>query len=99
MTRMGRLLDENPGISSLDTILYEDRDRLQDARETEDARITDFIATLPAVNGPSGPESGGLDQTHLVATGGEFTPLVALNHHSTTGLDPDHAGSHPAQSR
>ena len=44
---MGRLLNENPGISSLDTILYDDRDRLQDARETEDTRIADFIAALP----------------------------------------------------
>ena len=43
---MGRLSGENPGISFLDTILYDDRDRLQDARETEDSRIADFIATL-----------------------------------------------------
>jgi len=46
----------------------------------------------------SGPEARGFDQTDLIATGGEFTALVALHDHTTTGLDTDHPGADPAKS-
>ncbi len=45
----------------------------------------------------SGTEAGGFDQTHLIATGGEFPPLVALDHDPTSGLDPDDPGPDPAK--
>ncbi len=45
----------------------------------------------------SGPEAGGFDQPYLIATSGEFTPLVALNNNATAGFDTDHASPHPAE--
>ena len=33
---------------------------------------------------PSGAEASGLDQADLIAAGGEFPTLVALNDHATT---------------
>ena len=70
------------------------------------------VITVPSVNldGPtreicgkhgtegSGPETGRLDQPHLVTTGRELTTLVALNHHPTPGLDANDAGANPTQS-
>jgi hypothetical protein len=47
----------------------------------------------------SGSETGGFNQADLIATGGEFPPLVALDHHTATGFDPDHPGTNPTQSR
>ena len=46
----------------------------------------------------SGAEAGGFDQAHLIAPGGEFPTLVALDHDPTSGLDPDHPGPDPAKS-
>lgn len=45
----------------------------------------------------SGPEPCRLDQTHLIATGGEFPTLIALDDNPTSGLDADHPGAHPAK--
>ena len=47
--------------------------------------------------GVSGTETGRLDETHLVATGCEFTPLVTLYDNPTSRLDTDHAGPYPAE--
>ena len=44
-----------------------------------------------------GAEAGGFDQAHLIATGGEFTALIALHHHAATGFDADHTGAHPTK--
>ena len=44
-----------------------------------------------------GAEAGGLNQAHLIATGGEFTALIALHHDAATGFDADHTGTHPAK--
>ena len=46
----------------------------------------------------SGTKASGLDQAHLVATGGEFTTLIALHHHATARLHADHPGANPAES-
>ena len=46
----------------------------------------------------SGAKAGGLDQTHLVATGSEFTTLIALHYHTTARLHADHPGANPAKS-
>ncbi len=59
--------------------------------------ITD-TPSAGGVRGPSGTETGWLDQAHLVAAGGEFTALVALDHHATAGFHADHPGTNPAQS-
>jgi hypothetical protein len=45
----------------------------------------------------SRPEPCGFDQANLIAAGGEFTSLVALHHHTTTGFNPDHTSSDPAE--
>ena len=47
--------------------------------------------------GASGTETGRFNQAHLVATGGEFTTLVALHHNAATGFDADHPGAHPTE--
>ena len=45
----------------------------------------------------SGAKTGGFNQANLVATGREFTALVALDDHATPGFDPDHPGPNPAK--
>ena len=45
----------------------------------------------------SGAEARGFDQAHLISPGGEFPPLVALNHDPTSRLDPDDPSPHPAK--
>ena len=53
---------------------------------------------LPGAATNSGAEASGLDQAHLVATGREFTTLIALNDHATTRFHTDHPGTNPAKS-
>ena len=50
-------------------------------------------------DGGSRAEARGFNQSHLIAPGREFTALIALDHHSTTGFDPDDPGADPTQSR
>ena len=45
----------------------------------------------------SGAKTSGFYQVNLITPGREFTTLIALNHHTTTGLDPNDAGSNPAK--
>ena len=42
------------------------------------------IMGVNSVEQTSGPESSGLDETHLVSTGREFPTLVALHDNTTT---------------
>ena len=46
----------------------------------------------------SGPETGRLNQAHLIATGREFTTLIALHNNATTGLNANDASANPTQS-
>ena len=45
----------------------------------------------------SGSETGGFDQTNLVAARCEFPALITLNHDTTPGFDPDDTGTDPAE--
>ena len=45
----------------------------------------------------SGTETCRLNQSDLIAAGREFTPLIALNDHTTTRLNPNHSGPNPAK--
>jgi len=40
-----------------------------------------------------------LNQSHLIAAGGEFPTLITLDHYTATGFDPDDPGANPTQSR
>jgi len=55
------------------------------------------VAQGSLVQTVSGAKAGGLDQTHLVATGCEFATLIALHHNATTRFDADHPGTNPAE--
>ena len=44
----------------------------------------DSGAGAPENPGPSGAEAGGFNQAHLIAPGGEFPALVALDHDPTS---------------
>jgi hypothetical protein len=52
---------------------------------------------LGQIHKESGTKTGGFNQADLIAPGGEFTALIALNHHTATGLYPNDAGSNPAK--
>ena len=45
----------------------------------------------------SGTESCRLDESNLIATGSEFTTLIALYDHTAAGLDAYHSGTDPAE--
>ena len=45
----------------------------------------------------SGSETCWFNQANLIATGSEFTALIALNDYTSTGLDTDHTGTNPAE--
>jgi hypothetical protein len=47
----------------------------------------------------SGPETRGFDQAHLIAAGGEFPALIALDNDASTRFDSDDPGANPTQSR
>jgi len=44
-----------------------------------------------------GAETGGFNQAHLIAPGGELPTLITLDHHPATGFNPDHPSPHPAK--
>jgi hypothetical protein len=45
----------------------------------------------------SGTKTSGFNQAHLIPAGGEFPALITLYNDTTTGFDPDHAGTNPAK--
>jgi len=49
------------------------------------------------INRASRAKTGGFYQADLVTPGREFPTLIALNHHTTTGLDPNDACPNPAK--
>jgi len=44
-----------------------------------------------------GAKTGRFNQADLITPGREFTALIALNHHTATGFDPNDAGTNPAK--
>ena len=45
----------------------------------------------------SGPEPRWLNQANLIAPGGEFTALIALDDNASTGFDAYDTGTNPAE--
>ena len=45
----------------------------------------------------SGTETCRFDEPNLIAAGGEFTSLIALNDHAAARFDAYHSGTDPAE--